>query len=209
MRTRFPIYPTHAAGNAVWKELKALEAVQLTGNQAMTKAVREEALGAKFELTFAAGHVHTIQIPGHILVTKLAKEGSIYVASSSLNNGHEHQVTIKRVAGGKFEMVSMDPPEPHRLISLTATSSVKDSAIKADGALNAAPVNAAAEPEPEAEAGGAVAQSVNTTKMFSKLFAKLGEVQSEVSILKANAANKDASCAALGEVKTLLADIKN
>jgi hypothetical protein len=209
MRTRFPIYPTHAAGNAVWKELKALEAVQLTGNQAMTKAVREEALGAKFELTFAAGHVHTIQIPGHILVTKLAKEGQTYVASSSLNNGHEHQVTIKRVAGGKFEMVSMDPPEPHRLISLTATSNVKDSAIKADGALNAAPVNAAAEPEPEAEVGGAVAQSVNTTKMFSKLFAKLGEVQSEVSILKANAANKDASCAALGEVKTLLADIKN
>ena len=206
MRTRFPIYPTHASGNGVWKELKALQTVQLTGDMAMTNAVREEALGVKFEMTFANAHVHTISIPGPILVTKLAKEGDIYVASSSLNNGHEHQVTIKRVADNKFEMLSMDPPEAHRLVALSAVGAVKDSAVGANGALNAAPQNVA-EPEPEPEAEN-VKQNADTVKSFGEMFAKLGGLQAELKALKASAANKEASCSALGEVKTMLTGLK-
>merc|ERR1712224_6684 len=119
-------------------------------------------------------------------------------------NGHEHQVTIKRVKDGKFEMVSMDPPEPHRLVAITGAAGVKDSAIKKDGKLNAAPVNPVPEPEPEPIKG----QSVDTKKQFAKMNQVLANLQAEISTLKAQAANKAGSCKELGEVKTLLKNLK-
>lgn len=198
LRQRFPIFPVHVAGNNVFKELKALEAIQLTGNQAMTAAVREEALGVKFELTFANGHVHTINVDGHTLVTKLASVGSTHTVSSSLNNGHEHQVTLKRLADSKFEMVSMNPPEPHRLIAITASAKVQDSAIKANGAVDAAPQNAAA----------AVGENAKTTKALAALYVTLNKLQTELSTLKSNAKNAASSCTDLSAVKNLLTNMK-
>jgi len=203
IRTRYPIYPVHQAGNNIWKELKALEAVQLTGDQKMTQAVREEALGVTFELSFANGHVHTIKVAGADLVTKLAKVGDSHTVSSTLNNGHEHQVTIKRVKDGKFEMTAMDPPEPHRLVVISGAASVKDSAIKADGKLNQAPV-----PSPVAEPVANAGQSLDTKKQFAKMTLALGKLQAEITTLKAQGANKAGSCKALGEVKTMLTDLK-
>ena len=83
----------------------------------------------KFELSFANGHVHTININGHDLVTKLGKVDSTATFPSTLNNGHEHQVTFKRLKDSKFEMVAMNPPEPHRLIAISGSGGVKDSMV--------------------------------------------------------------------------------
>jgi hypothetical protein len=130
VRQRYPIFPLHAEGSAIWKELKSLEAVELTGDTAMTSKVREEAMGITFELTFANGHTHVIHVDGHTLVTDLAKEGSEKVFTSSLANGHEHAVTIKRVADNKFQMVKMEPPEPHTLMALGDVGSVKETGLK-------------------------------------------------------------------------------
>lgn len=198
IRARHAIYPTHDEGNPSWKELKALEAVQLTGDQAMTASVREEALGIKFELTFASGHVHTIQVPGHILVTKLAKEGDTWVASSSLNNGHEHQVTIKRGKDNAFEMVSMDPPEAHKLVAVSQIGQVKDAAP-----APAPAGGAAATPVP------VIAKAENATEVAAKFAAvklAIDRVQKEIETLKA-AANAP-SCGAYGEVVSQLKEME-
>jgi hypothetical protein len=130
IRQRYPVFPLHVEGSAIWKELKSLEAVQLTGDVGMTSKVREEAMGITFELTFTNGHVHTIRVDGPTLVTDLAKEGSEKIFTSSLNNGHEHEVTIRRVADNKFQMIKIEPPEPHTLIALGEIGSVKETGVK-------------------------------------------------------------------------------
>merc|ERR1711865_1304599 len=97
----------------------------------VSAALREEALGVIFELTYG--------------------------------NGHEHQVTIKRVEEGKFEMVAMEPPEPHRLQVIQGVSKTKDSAVDDKGNLNENPNN-------EKET---TVQSAVTTKQLDAIYKKM------------------------------------
>jgi len=200
MRTRFPVFPMHVEGNTAWKEIKAFQAVELTGDTAMSSLIREEATGARFELTFANGHAHTLQIDGHSLVTALKYEGDQAEFTTSIDNGHDHMVTIRRVQDGMFEMISLDPEEPHRLLALTDSVTVFDD--------NAGP-NGAPEPEPEGGSAGGVIpagltefmdQMINTTETMKARIAELEERLADQGSTSDN-------CAEMSDVKDMLQTI--
>jgi len=193
IRQRYPVYPLHVSGNTAWKELQAFQALQLTGDNSMTTAVREEALGVTFELTFGNGHIHTIDIDGHTLVTKLRNVGDTYIASSSLQNGHEHQVTIKRVQDGEFEMIAMDPPEPHRLIVIKGISKTKDSAVTANGHLEENPTPATTP----------AVQSAVTTQQLNAIYRKMAEMENKIDELQSQVGDAG-TCSSLQDVKDTL-----
>merc|ERR1711865_950495 len=128
----------------------------------VSAALREEALGVIFELTYG--------------------------------NGHEHQVTIKRVEEGKFEMVAMEPPEPHRLQVIQGVSKTKDSEIDDKGNLNETPNNN----------NNKVVQSAVTTKQLDAIFKKMSEMQLKIESLQGQV-GQAGTCTTLKDVKDTLA----
>jgi hypothetical protein len=120
VRLRYPIMPVHEEGDTTWKELKALKRfMQARGNEADTlTSVTEENFGIQFELTYDSGHHHTLFLPGPNVADLKAGVVSSVPIVSSLQNGHDHTVTIGYDAGtSAFTMISMTAPiEAHLLV---------------------------------------------------------------------------------------------
>eukprot|EP00935_MAST-01C_sp_MAST-1C-sp1_P000067 g67.t1 len=199
IRIRYPVFPLHAEGSPIWKELKALEAVQLTGDEKMTEKVREEAMGITFTLTFANGHTHTVRVDGNTLVTKLGKKDMEHTFTSSLDNGHEHRITIKRVENNKFELVKLDPPEPHRLQVQGNVGSVKDK----DTGLGTKSSAGGSWGSGSGSGGSTAEQSAATKKALDALTALNEKLTKRITALEGKLSGSATSVAKCGEMKDM------
>ena len=106
VRQRFPIMPIHEHGKTSWKEVKALQDLVVdAGGSAKMRAnldkVREERLGVALTLAYTTGgttgvgpHTHSLHISGE--QTALLNKGESVTVSTSLDNGHTHDVTVAR-----------------------------------------------------------------------------------------------------------------
>ena len=117
VRTRYPIFPIHEEGTAAWKEIKAMQGLVLDGQSTLSKTLRETARGITIELTWRNNHIHTLTL-GTSHINSL-NAGETLVITSSLNNGHQHDVSLKRNGtAGIFELVQMTYDEGHTLAVL-------------------------------------------------------------------------------------------
>ena len=110
LRTRYPIMPVHAHGQAVWKELAALKDIVMRSHTygrmfaEPPYAASDQPTGGTVEknLLLVTGvsnsavvdpHVHEFELtPDEVVAAKLGK--SIFI-TSSIDNGHSHNVELR------------------------------------------------------------------------------------------------------------------
>jgi hypothetical protein len=107
VRQRYPIMPVHYEGNTIWKELEALKDIVLASQtfaHMYYGAPKAPAHDAGFEMDETSkifmgpanqhygSHVHELDLTQ--LDKELLLEGGVVQTTSSLENGHQHQLSL-------------------------------------------------------------------------------------------------------------------
>jgi len=105
IRLRYPVYPTHWEGSDAWKEVKALQSVVLEasadGSAGGLEDIANNFGGIDLHMgaaTAGIAHEHTLSVPSDLV--QRFEAGLPVTATSSLDAGHTHDVTVTRSRAG-------------------------------------------------------------------------------------------------------------
>ncbi len=113
IRQRYPIFPVHGEGSAVWKELNALKDIVLemdahTNMYYGQHGGSNQAQGLRLKLGFSRGsgsHEHRVELSGADL-ERLQAGGTVTTVTTQ-DNGHSHDVEIMYARGRQSYMMVM------------------------------------------------------------------------------------------------------
>lgn len=111
LRTRFPVYPIHEHGSSLWKEVSA---IQKLSNSYPGNDISSDTSYQPITLLLEAGitgHTHTIALTS-TQTTALHEMSQSVTTSSSLDDGHTHDITLT-YAGGEYFYTHISPYEEH------------------------------------------------------------------------------------------------
>eukprot|EP01062_Namystynia_karyoxenos_P082219 TRINITY_DN9220_c0_g1_i1.p1 TRINITY_DN9220_c0_g1~~TRINITY_DN9220_c0_g1_i1.p1 ORF type:complete len:1154 (+),score=325.35 TRINITY_DN9220_c0_g1_i1:393-3464(+) len=99
IRQRYPLFPVHEHGNTIWKEVKALEELVVGAEsreelRAIVLETRGFAYGTELLVLEGTGHEHHLTIPPAQTAELNAGTRTEFVGTSSLANGHTHQMKL-------------------------------------------------------------------------------------------------------------------